>query len=136
MFQNLLDPSAWFTLSPAQVGEISGNIVFLVFVLLFVCGIVARIVASHKIDDRHMRELGKRIGSFLVTMGILGAMLYFFSYERIRLFGARFWYVLWLVGFLVWVVYIARYARKTVPKMKEQAIALAQKRRYFPGRKH
>lgn len=135
MFQNFFDPSAWFTLAPAQVGGVSGNIVFAAFFLLFVLGIVCRIVASHKVNDRYCRDMGLRIGSLLITMGLLGILFYFFSYERIRLFGSRFWYLLWLIGVLVWTVSLARYAHTVVPSMKHREAERAQRRKYFPPRR-
>lgn len=135
MFQNFFDPSAWFTLAPAQVGGVSGNIIFAVFLLLFVLGIVCRIVASHKADDRYCRDMGLRIGSLLITMGLLGVLLYFLSYERIRLFGSRFWYLLWLIGLIVWAIYLIRYARKVVPAMKHREIERIERRKYFPPRR-
>ncbi len=135
MFNNLFDPSFWFTLRPAEVGGISGSLIFGFFLLLFVLGIVSRIVAAQKLDDRYARMLGGRIGTMLVTLGILGVLLYFFSYERIRLFGSRFWYLFWVIGLIVWAGFIVRFAKKTIPELKQKEGIRAQMRKYFPPRK-
>ncbi len=113
----------------------SAKILFGVFVLLIVLGIISRIVSSHKKGDLHVQRLGERVGNLLTTTGFLGLMFAFFSYERISLFGARFWYVLLVIGFLVWAFFIFRYAYQTVPQMKEEEIKRTEHRKYFPPRK-
>ncbi|MBM5789873.1 hypothetical protein FJZ23_02175 [Candidatus Parcubacteria bacterium] len=135
MFSTFFDASAWFTFAPAQVGGTSGRIIFGVFLLLFVLGLVARMVALHKTQDHHLRELGLRVGSLCITMGVLGVLLSFFSYERIRLFGARFWYLLWLIGLIVWAAFLARYAYKTVPMLKAREVEQEERRKYLPSRR-
>jgi len=135
MFDHLLDPAAWFTLRSAEVGGLSGKFIFGFFVLLFVLGIVCRIVSSHKTEDRYMRGLGERLGVMFLTMGFLGVLLYFFSFERISLFGARFWYVLWTAGLIVWITRLIRVAMVTIPQEKKRAQQQAEQQKYFPGRK-
>lgn len=134
MFNNFLDPSYWFTLRPAEVGGLSGQMIFGFFVLLFVLGIVGRIVSLQKKDDRYIRDLGQRAGTLLITMGLLGVFFFFFSYERIQLFGSRFWYVFWLIGFVVWAFFLIKFARQTIPQMKERETMRAEKQKYFPPR--
>lgn len=135
MFENLFDLSYWFTLQPASVGGTSGKIIFSFFALLFVLGIVARIVSSNKTDDRHAREVIERIATLLVTMGILGALLYFFSFEQIRLFGSRFWYLFWLIGVVVWCFFLLRFVRRTIPEQRAHEALKAEQRKYFPPRR-
>lgn len=131
---SFFQPSAWFTLRPAAIGGLSGNIIFAVLVLLFVLGIVSRIVAGNKVDDRYMRTLGERVGTMLMTMGGLGLLFFFFSYERIQLFGAPFWYLFWAVGLIVWIVFLARFAKKTIPQMRSSEVERIEKRKYLPKR--
>lgn len=135
MFDHLLDVSSWFTLRPAEVGGLAGNIVFGFFVGLFVIGIVSKIVAAHKTHDRYLRELGEHIGSLLLTMGLLGLLFYFFSFERIQLFGARFWYAVWLIGLIVWIVFLIRFGFKTIPVLRGKELTREQLRKYFPPRR-
>jgi hypothetical protein len=135
MFNNFLDPSYWFTLQPALVGGTSGKIIFVFFALLFVLGIVARIVSSNRTDDRHIREVIERGATLLVTMGILGAVLYFFSFEQIRLFGSRFWYLFWLIGIIVWGFFLLRFVRRTIPELRAHESLKAEQKKYFPPRR-
>ncbi|MBI2474966.1 hypothetical protein HYV69_00905 [Candidatus Uhrbacteria bacterium] len=135
MFNNFLDPSYWFTLRPALVGGTEGKIIFGVFAILFVLGIVARIVSSNKTGDRYMKEVVERIATMLVTMGILGALLYFFSFEQIRLFGSRFWYLFWLIGIIVWCFFLLRFVKRTIPELRAHEALKAEQRKYFPPRR-
>jgi len=135
MFENMFDLSYWFTLQPALVGGTEGKMIFSFFVLLFVLGIVARIVSSHKTDDRHIREVFERGATLLVTMGILGAVLYFFSFEQIRLFGSRFWYLFWLIGIIVWGFFLLRFVKRTIPELRAHEALKAEHRKYFPPRR-
>lgn len=48
-------------------------------------------------------------------MGMIVLLLVFFSYEEISLLGARFWYLFWFIGMIVWLVFILRYAFVTIP---------------------
>ena len=86
---SFFQPSYWLTMQPPEVGGLLGNIVFGVFIGLLVLGIIGRIVVDRRDDDRYKREIGGRISTLLITMGILGVILYFFSFEQIQLFGAR-----------------------------------------------
>ena len=61
-------------------------------------------------------------------------MLYFFSFERIRFFGAKFWYVVWFIIAAIWFSYLLK-AFKKVPEIKEQAVQNKEKYKYFPPRK-
>ncbi|MBI4713796.1 hypothetical protein HY771_01250 [Candidatus Uhrbacteria bacterium] len=130
-----LNPSYWLTIQPASVGGTSGKIIFGLFILIFVFGIAARVASSNTDKERHLREFGDRVATMFVTMGILGALLYFFSFEQIRLFGARFWYLLWLVGLVVWCFFLWRFIGRTVPERRAHEESQAQQRKYFPQRR-
>lgn len=122
-------------MSPPEVGGALGTSVFIFFVLCFVLGIVGHLVAERRDVDRFVHEAGHRISTLLVTMGLAGVVLFFFSFEEIRLFGARFWYPIWGVAFLVWAFFIVRYVKRDVPRMKEREARRRAQRQYLPGRK-
>jgi len=131
----LFSPSYWFTMSPPQVGGTLGNIVFGVFLLLFVVGIVARIVASNRTEDPYIQQIGRRVGSMFVTMGLIGVLLFFFGFEHIQFFGGRFWYPLWVIGVLVWGFFIVRYVKRDIPAMRLRDLDRKEQSRYLPKKK-
>lgn len=130
-----LQPTYWLTMDPPEVGGLLGTVVFIVFVLFFILGIVGHLVAERKGADRFIRTAGHKISSLCVTMGLLGVLLFFFSFEQVRLFGGRFWYPLWIVGVLLWVLLIFRYLKRDIPLMREREAERRAQRQYLPGRK-
>lgn len=119
-------------MAPPEVGGLLGNIVFGVFVGVLILGIIGRIVVDRRGDDRYKKEIGSRISSLLITMGVLGVILFFFSFEKIQLFGARFWYLVWIIATLVWAFLLVRYVKRDVPRKREREVALREQAKYLP----
>lgn len=130
----ILNPSFWLNLTPVGLSPVFERAFFLAFSGLILFGAVARIVAKNKKDDRYLVQTYQKLASMLVTMGFVGMGIFFFTYEEIYLFGARFWYILWLVGLVAWAVNIVRYAKVVVPKAKEEATNKATFNKYIPKR--
>lgn len=130
----LIEPSFWFDLSPDFLSPAFSKGFFLLFAALIVAGAVVRIIARSKTADRFAREIRLRIGSLLLTTGIFGMVWFFFSFEGIRLFGARFWFLGLIVMAIVWAVTIWRYAKTEVPQMREKAKSQADANKYLPRR--
>lgn len=75
-----------------------------------------------------------RVASMLYTMGFLSLMLVFFRYERIPLFAARWWMLLWLAGVFVWSIKIWR-GRSEIEKKLEKKLLVQRLEKYLPKRK-
>lgn len=130
-----LQPSFWFTLQPPIVTEGIGRAFLILFLATFILGIVLRLRARRtKKDDRFAWQINSRAASLLITMGFIGLILSFFGYERIRFLGARFWYPVWILITAVWAYYLWRFAKKTVPKMKESQKEKREREKYLPGK--
>jgi len=129
---SFFQPSYWFTLQAPEVGGVLGTIVFGVFIAFFVLGIIGRIVVDRRGQDRYKKEIASRISTLLVTMGLLGSVLFFFSFEGIQLFGARFWYPVWIITSLVWVLYLVRYVRRDLPAKRLREQHLREQSKYLP----
>lgn len=132
---NILNPLYWLSLQAANIEGLIGKGVLIFFVLLILAGIVCRALVVHTAKDAYVKMILKRITRLGVSMGSLGIVLAFFSYEGIRFFGARFWYVLWAVIFIGWVAYLVRFFLKDVPQMREKNKKEHLKSKYLPGRK-
>ncbi|TAL50623.1 hypothetical protein EPN81_02380 [Patescibacteria group bacterium] len=131
---SFLQPTYWLTLQPPEVGGLLGSIVFGLFVLFLILGIIGRIVVDRRGGDRYKREVGSRVSTLLVTMGILGVILFFFSFEGIQLFGARFWYPIWMIATIVWVFFLVRYMKRDVPVKRAREEMLKEQGKYLPRR--
>ena len=132
---SFFSPFYWLTTEPPEVGGTLGTIVFIVFLACLVLGIVSRISADRRREDRYVREIGRRVSFFLTSMGVWGVVLFFFSFENIYLFGARFWYPVWGIVFLVWSYRIVKYVREEVPEMRELDQERKARNKYLPKRK-
>lgn len=129
---SFFQPTYWFTLQPPEIGGILGYIVFGVFVAFLILGIVGRIVSDQKGNDRYKKEIGSRISSLFITMGVLGIILFFFSFEEIQLFGARFWYPVWAIATAVWIFFLVRFVKQEIPAKRLREESLKAKAKYLP----
>ncbi len=129
----LIHPSFWLDIHPMAFNPGSQRVLFIVFAVLLVVGAIIRMVAGRRSEDRHVTEVFNRVGRMGVTMGILGLVLFFCSFEEVVLLGSRVWYLVWAAGLLVWVAGIVRYVKKIVPAERAEALAEAERRKYLPG---
>ncbi|MFH1253777.1 MAG: hypothetical protein V1664_05650 [Candidatus Uhrbacteria bacterium] len=138
-FFTLIKPSYWFNLAPVSYGANSSNITEYIvlgfFVAILLAGIVLRIVQKRYSLDRFALKMFRALTRLLVTMGILGVILLFFSFEQVRLLGARFWYPLWLIGSLIWLFFILRTYFTVAPKERVKEDLRRQKEKYLPRSK-
>ena len=125
----------WFELQTSGLSATYERGFFFLFALLVICGSVSRIMAKNKKDDRFMVKAYKYVAQMFMTMGILGLMWFFFAYEQIYFFGARFWFLVWLLGLIAWIVWIVRYVKVKIPELKELGSAKKETNKYIPKKK-
>lgn len=131
----LFSPSFWFDLSPNALSPGFDKAFFVAFSLLVLAGAVARVMARHKKDDRYLVKAYLMVGDMLVAMGLLGMVFFFFTYEEIYLLGARFWFLVWGIGFLFWISYIVKYVKVKIPAMRAEVKEKNQQNEYLPRSK-
>lgn len=76
-------------------------------------------------------RIWKRLQALNVTNFFIGLAFLFFTYETIPLLSARFWFLLWGAGILVWLFFIVRSARQ-IPKIKEEIARENLYKKYIP----
>jgi hypothetical protein len=127
-----LQPTYWLTLQPPDVAGLVGNIALWMFVGFLVLGVISRMVIDRRAYDRYKRDVGSRMSTLLTTMGILGMLLYFFSFEGIQLFGARIWYPVWIIATVLWFLLLVRYVKCEIPAQRDREMALRERSKYLP----
>lgn len=132
---NYFNPIGWLSIQPANVDSVLGKIVFSVFVVIALFGLVSRLVTLHKTTDRYMKQIGEKISFLCITMGLSGIILFFFSFENITLFGGRFWYPIWSLGLIIWIIFLVRFIKKEVPAMRDRDLKRMNQMKYMPSRK-
>ncbi len=130
----IFDPAFWFLLTPNALSPLFEQIFFIGFSLLIVAGAIAHIIARNKKKDKELTKVFKWIGQMFYSMGIIGIVWFFFTFELIYFFGARFWFLIWVAGFIAWTIYIIYYAKWQIPKLREERAAKSQHNEYLPRR--
>lgn len=132
---NLFDLNFWFRLQPIALSPSFSRAFFIAFAALIVFGAVATMVARKRKEDMFLVRIYRKISTMLTAMGWLGMLLLFFSYEELYLLGARFWFLAWGIGFLVWIGSIVLYAQVSVPRQREQFQSKSSANEYLPRKK-
>jgi len=119
-FQRLLDLNFWFSLRPSALGPKGTVFVLVFFCLMIFLGIVFSFLSIRKKGDPLISKLFKKLFNQFFAMGAIGLILVFLSYEQIFLLGSYVWYLLWLVGFIVWSGFLIYYLVKKIPQGREE----------------
>jgi len=131
----LFDPMYWFTLESPVVNSAFGYAVFAIFVAVFIGGFIVKLVLQRKAKDAYDAEVRLRTSRMMLVMGLIGTILFFFSYEKAYLIGARFWYLFWGAGLLYWVFRIIWFAKKEVPQSRVERQQKIEREKYLPTSK-
>ena len=92
-------------------------------------------VARRRKEDMFLVRTYKKIATMFTTMGWIGMLFLWFSYEELFIFGARFWFLIWGIGVLAWVASIVYYVKIHVPKERDQYQSKASANKYLPKSK-
>lgn len=82
-----------------------------------------------------IKKWRKKIVGFGWSVGLVGLLFLLFRETRALYLGARLWLLLWLLGALVWIIYLAIYKLTTIPKLQKQKIASAEFNKWLPKAK-
>jgi amino acid transporter len=130
--EKLFDLRFWFALRPEILGPRAVRFLIVVFGAILVAALVLKIVASMKKKNPPLAKLFRKLQRLFLTMGLLGFVLLFLSYEQIYLLGSHFWYLLWLIGFLTWLGFIIYYLVVKMPKEKDELEKKKRFEKYLP----
>lgn len=130
----LVQPSFWFDLTPVALAPFFERAFFVVFALFIIGGATLRIMGKNSKTDKYQRILVRKAARIAMSFGILGFVIYFFTFEEIQFFGARFWFLLWLVGLVVAVVRLVRFYKKEVPLLRHRDQSRVEANKYLPRR--
>lgn len=96
-----------------------GMTFLVVFTVMAIVGIVAKIYGVKAGLDKFVRRAVERAGNLLLTMGLVGLLICFFTFEHVPILSMRLWLLVWLLSALAWVWSIARYVRVDIPAKRE-----------------
>jgi len=124
----LLQLNYWFDMRPEMLAANVQQIWLAGLIALVVLGVVSFVI---KMRSGIYRGLFKRLYSFSLANLAIGLLLWFFNYESVPFFAARFWLGLWLIIMLMWLVFIAK-GLKAIFQQKQERSLEEEKKKYLP----
>lgn len=123
----------FFTLRAPNMSLREAIIYAALAVILFAASVLVyrKVHAVRKQDGLRARGL-QRLGRWFLGAGIVLLVWTFLAYERISIFGARLWLVVFDIVWIVWLAFIVWYFVKTVPSLNAAARERAEKEKYLP----
>ncbi len=92
------------------------SVFFLVlFAALVILGVIAKIYAVKSNLEKLLRRAVQRAGNLLLTMGLVGLLLYFFTYENVPILSMRIWLLVLLGSGIAWAWSIYHYVKVEIP---------------------
>ncbi|NLZ74691.1 hypothetical protein GX917_02210 [Candidatus Falkowbacteria bacterium] len=126
--KNLLTWNFWFNLRPEPLIPTTQKI-FIITLIAF--AFIAFLIALFKKRASIYRGFYKSLYSFFFINTVIGLTLFFFNYEMIPFFSARFWLALWFLTMLVWLFFILKKLKK-IPLTKEENKKEEEIKKYLP----
>ncbi|MDD5290260.1 MAG: hypothetical protein PHT40_03640 [Patescibacteria group bacterium] len=130
--KNLFTLKYWFTLNPEPFLPVVLNILYVVFGLMIIAGLAAKIMSKKHADYPPTRKIFEKFYYLLASLGVAGLLLVFFRSVRAYLLGAPFLMLFWLIILLVWLYFVLRYVFIKVPKLKEEIEMKRELEKYLP----
>jgi len=126
--QNLLTWNFWFNLRPEPLLPLFVQIFFTFLILLLILTVISGIKQRQK---SLYKIVWKKSYNFSIGNLIIGAVFFFFNYERAAFLSARFWLAAWAIIMLWWLWPIIK-NYKLVPVKKKQLEKEQEFKKYIP----
>jgi uncharacterized membrane protein YkvI len=117
--QNLLSLNFWFELYPPALTPWTIRIMLVIFVALLLVGIVGKIYSIKTKLEKWTRRTVDKASSMLITMGVLGLMIFFFGYEQIPILSMKFGYIIWIVLLGIWLYFLYNFIFNEIPRQRK-----------------
>lgn len=132
----LLNLNFWFNIYPDPLLPKSFRFLELVFLALILLAVAAKIAGVVKKSDYLFAIGAKKIAAPFFAMGILGLILLLMDYERAAFFSSRFWYLVWAIGFVVWMIFVLKKLMRDLPERKRKIDERKKLEKWLPKKKN
>lgn len=126
----------WFSANPGFLSD-PAAIGFAIFFGLFIVAALARVQYFAKLEslDKPLRMIIGKVKTLLLTMGSVGYLLLFFSYQAVPFLSMRFLFLLWGVSTILWAYLIWHFTATQMPAMRDAIQKKEQMAKYTLRRK-
>jgi hypothetical protein len=131
----LIDWHFWFDLTPTRMAAPFESGFFALFALAIIAGAVMRMYVRNAKLEKYRAELFRRLAAIDTAAGIAGFVWFFFTFEEIQFFGARFWFLAIVLGVAIAKIRLYTYMKKEVPQLQHREQSRAEVNKYLP-KKH
>lgn len=109
-FAKLFNLKYIFVSEPAPFHPLPNRMVLVLLIMLVLGLVVSWIVKRFKKNNLVLARAWSKFLNFFFTLALFGWFLYFCRQQGVYFLSRRFWFFLWLLGLLVWLVFILKYA--------------------------
>lgn len=101
----------WLQVNPGELSSLFEKFFFGVLIVNYGLYFVSKFLQKKLIAHREFikARFCQKTANFFLTMAVSFTFIFFFRYEAIPFLGGRFWVLLWVIGALVWIIYLVRY---------------------------
>ncbi len=130
--QNLFTLNFWFNLYPPALTPMAVRVLLIVFTAILVVGIVGKIYSIKTKLEKWTRRAMDKVSTMLLTMGVLGLLLFLFAYEQIPVLSMRLGYIIWLIILGIWIYFLYKFIYIEIPKQRKLKEAREHTDKWLP----
>ena len=124
--------SYWFDLTPEPLFQGVLSFLYMLFAVMIILGFACKAMVKKNQKNTPLRNIWSKFYFFLSIMGFLGLVITFFRAKQVNFFGAPFLMLLWLIGLIVWLIFVIRYIKVKIPKIREEIELKQEMDKYMP----
>jgi hypothetical protein len=118
-----------FNFFPPSLDPVWLNVLLVALAALLAFGFIANIVKAKQ--KAFFYKFWRSLSTWSFSIMAIGALLTFFAFEQIPVLSMRLLFMLWLLGALIWLLFILK--RLTlVKKIRQNKAAEAEYKKYIP----
>ncbi len=129
---NLLTLKYWLDPLPGPWLDENVKIVYAVFGLLIIAGMIAWVYRARFKNEKLYSKLWRKIEYFCLTIGIVGLLLALIREQNIYILSMPFFYMVLFLASLWWLYKIYKYASYELPRRKKEIAEEKRRERYLP----
>ncbi|MCC6639329.1 hypothetical protein IT409_02090 [Candidatus Falkowbacteria bacterium] len=117
-FSKIISASYWMQSRPGELSTPYEVLFLVVLVLMYGIYIASRFISKKEdaMKNRIYAQYWQKFGTFAFTMAVIFTFVFFFRYEAVPYLGGRYWTLLWIIGFVVWLGTLLYEYYKVLPK--------------------
>ncbi len=123
--------SFWFNFYPGALSPLAAKLLSLAVIFFIIGAFVLGSLVKRRLHKAYWRPIWQHFYYLFITNSIVGVFVWFFMYEAVPFFSARFWFLLWALVNLIWFYFIGR-AFWRLPQRKREYEKIREFKKYLP----